>query len=199
MPTGYTAGVTDSTTLTEFAWTCARAMGALVMMRDEPTGAPIPQEFAPSAFYLERMDEARARLASVREWTDHDAVADMTAEIDRDKRVVMDLNAEAIEKTNAYNKLLSKVIEWEPPTSDHVGLQDFMIQQLTTSRDHDGHQFETRVKVVSPQQWKAQQLAKAEEDYQYAEREWNAEVHRTQERNEWLKALRENLPPGGSR
>jgi len=37
MPTGYTNCIKDGVTFEQFVWKCARAMGALVMMRDEPS------------------------------------------------------------------------------------------------------------------------------------------------------------------
>jgi hypothetical protein len=50
MPTGYTAAVADGT-ITEFpdfAMQCARAFGTLVLMRDEPQDAAIPEKFEPA-------------------------------------------------------------------------------------------------------------------------------------------------------
>jgi hypothetical protein len=43
MPTGYTYEIEDGsiTELNEYVWRCARAMGAMVMMRDKPSGARI--------------------------------------------------------------------------------------------------------------------------------------------------------------
>ena len=46
MPTGYTADIQDGkiTTLREYALSCARAFGALIMMRDDPHDAPIADD-----------------------------------------------------------------------------------------------------------------------------------------------------------
>ncbi len=51
MPTGYTDAVKDGITFDQFVLGCARGMGALVMMRDEPSGTPIPERFEPSRFF----------------------------------------------------------------------------------------------------------------------------------------------------
>jgi len=37
-----------------FAMSCARAFGALITMRDEPADAPIPDEFKPDPYHMER-------------------------------------------------------------------------------------------------------------------------------------------------
>ena len=64
MPTGYTASVADGrvTEFAPFALQCARAMGALIMMRDEPHDAPIPERFEASDYYSKSLAEARERL-----------------------------------------------------------------------------------------------------------------------------------------
>lgn len=75
MPTGYTADVASGkiTSLRDFALICARGMGALVMMRDEPFDAPIPERFEPSVFYKKHLDEAKQELAALRAMTAEDA------------------------------------------------------------------------------------------------------------------------------
>lgn len=47
MPTGYTADVQSGkvTDFAEYAMNCARAFGALVLMRDDPSDADIPERF----------------------------------------------------------------------------------------------------------------------------------------------------------
>ena len=47
MPTGYTAPIKDGISFNDFMWGCARAFGALIMMRDDPPGTPIPERFEP--------------------------------------------------------------------------------------------------------------------------------------------------------
>ncbi len=63
MPTGYTADIAKGITFQQYAWSCARAFGALVMMRDEPSDAPIPEAFTPSDYHVKALAEARAKLA----------------------------------------------------------------------------------------------------------------------------------------
>ena len=65
MPTGYTADVMDGkvTDFKLFAMQCARAFGALVIMRDEPLNAEIPDEFSPSNYHFQELEQARERLA----------------------------------------------------------------------------------------------------------------------------------------
>lgn len=59
MPTGYTVGIADGkiTTFEQYAMTCARAFGALVMMRDDPFDAPIPEEIKVADYYVTNAKE----------------------------------------------------------------------------------------------------------------------------------------------
>jgi hypothetical protein len=52
MPTGYTAPIADGMTFEQFALGCARAFGALVTMRDEPSDAPIPERLEPDTPFV---------------------------------------------------------------------------------------------------------------------------------------------------
>lgn len=62
MPTGYTAAIADGISFTNYAMGCARAFGALIEMRDEPSDAPIPEEFKPSTYHLEELQKAQKKL-----------------------------------------------------------------------------------------------------------------------------------------
>lgn len=67
MPTGYTADLTLDTPFERFAMRCARAMGACVMMRDDPMDAPIPDKWEPDDYYRKRLEDAKAKLAAAEE------------------------------------------------------------------------------------------------------------------------------------
>jgi len=50
-------------TFPEFALECARAFGALVMMRDAESGAVIPERFEPGDWNSKKLTEAKRKLA----------------------------------------------------------------------------------------------------------------------------------------
>jgi hypothetical protein len=143
MPTGYTDCVRSGevTEFADFAMKCARAFGACIEMRDEPSGTPIPEAFEPEA-------------------------------------------------------MLANVNEWEPPTSEHARLKEFMREQLESSIKWDcGDGTIAYPKPVdkTPAEWRAERLASLASDIAYHEREWRKEVERTESRNEWIKSLRDSL------
>ena len=82
MPTGYTDAVAtgEIKTLKEFAYRCARAMGACIDMRDKPMDAPIPERFEPSSFYKAKIDTLTQELETLRATSDEDLAEQAEAE-----------------------------------------------------------------------------------------------------------------------
>jgi hypothetical protein len=79
MTTGYTAAIANDITFNDFAMRCARAMGALVMMRDEPFDAPIPERFEPSDYHIKKIADASARLLELQAMSEIEAIASAQA------------------------------------------------------------------------------------------------------------------------
>lgn len=195
MPTGYTADIHDGKDITfrDFALGCARAFGALIEMRDEPPGAPLPEKFEPHTYHQEKRDEAAARLidlaamtddecrtAAEREWLD--AMADKRRR-DADDRAL----------AARYNAMLAEVLAWEPPTDEHVGMKTFMVEQLESSIRFDtGYERPDPVRLT-PKQWRTAQRERAERDIAYHEEQHAKDVERARGRSQWLSALRDSL------
>lgn len=199
MATGYTHGVKDGTVtkFNEFAWECARAFGALVLMRDDPHGTPIPERFEPNTGHYDK-DIARyeAELAEVEAWSTDDAIAaqqaaglervEGDAERDRERHLAAE----------RYNRMIAQVEEWEPPSDDHQGLKDFMLEQLTSSMQFDCTKFSmVEPDPLPPAEYKAGRVAEIREQLSRTRQLRAEEIERTESRNEWLRLLRESVPP----
>ena len=192
MPTGYTAGVTETTTLAEFTMACARAFGALITMIDDPSDAPIPDEFKPSDHHVEALKRERARLAELRTMSAESATAMCAADYAQATaswRKSMDENAATRAK---YERLIGLVQEWKPPTLDHIELRDFMVEQLRSSIECDCFDREKPVKG-NPSEWLAAQIESAEWSVAYHEEKHREEVERARKRTEWVRELRASL------
>ena len=120
MPTGYTANVPDGITFEQFVWQCARGMGALVMMRDEPTGAPIPERFEPSDYNAKRLQEATDELARLRSLTPEQMQAECEAKHAKSEAQKKKRLAENEAQLAAYRAMLDQVLAWVPPTKDQA-------------------------------------------------------------------------------
>lgn len=196
MPTGYTARVMETDiSFRQFALSCARAFGALIEMRDDDMDAPIPEEFKPSPYYAEHLAEARAEYGRLAEF-DADAQAEFGS---REKQAALKSQREYLAKSREENASLKKMLEeveaWAVPSPDHEKLKEFMIQQLTISF-HDLKWSEDslqRIEEKQPIDFYNEALERALKNIPYYQKELLAEQSRVNERNEWLKQLRESL------
>lgn len=197
MPTGYTADVQSGkiTDFQTFALRCARAFGALIELRDEPSDAPIPSKLGRSDHHSKALREAAGRLQALKSMSAAGAQraaneANKEAEAAHERRV-----AEKKMQRDRYEAMLAKVSAWTPPSADHVDLRDFMLQQLRESIDFDcGGRDEAPAPLSGPD-WLAREIKSAEWSVAYHKREQRKEDERYSGRQEWIDKLRSSLVP----
>jgi hypothetical protein len=199
MPTGYTSSLYDGEqSFEDFTLRCARAMGALISMRDAPWDAPIPDEVEPSTKYHDdAIAAARARLRKLDGITP--ATAEKEAKREYEKRFAVrdDTEAERRERRARYEEMVRQVEAWEPPTADHTGLKDFMLEQLRQSIDFDTKPWAMPVDdPLSGQEWIEVQRAQAERNLTHHIAEREKEIERATARTAWIKALKASLNSG---
>jgi hypothetical protein len=194
MPTAYTADVGDGeiSDLATFALRCARQFGALVAMRDDDLGAPIP-EFVPSNYETRRINAAKAELDKLRGMSETEII-----------RACMHEHAETVAErkkweqdrlaTKArYEGMLAKVVEWQAPSAEHAGLKEFMESQLRESIRFDcGHEYKAP-EPVPVDEWYANKMRSAADDVLRAQKGLDEERERCRKRNEWVQQLKESL------
>lgn len=194
MPTGYTAKIKEGQTFNEFILGCARAFGALIEMRDEPGDAVIPESFAPSNYHNDKRKLAEVELIEIRNMSAEEVkkaakLAYLDAKEDYDSRA-----RERNELKKRYAAMLVEVTKWEPPTPDHQGLKEFMVQQLSESIKFDCYEYEPPIEQ-SADDWYKDRLSASERSVAYHREEYRKEIERAGSRSEWLKKLRDSLPP----
>jgi hypothetical protein len=194
MPTGYTSPVADGkvTTLREYALSCARGMGALIMMRDEPWDAPIPERFEPGTkFYDEGIASARAILAELPTLSLEECERRAAAE--RAAKAAADASYRADKQANRqrYEGMIALVAPWEGAPD---GLKEFMLSQLRESIDFDCREYpRDEPPVETGAEWRERTAKKAAKDLGYHEQHRAEEIHRTEQRNAWIAQLRAAL------
>lgn len=190
MPTGYTAKLMEEgQTFPEFAMTCARAFGATIMMRDEPSDAQIPEEFPVSDYHLKAGQKAREEFARLSAMTNEERIAFGTQAREEAENYRVNCQARNRAENARLRDMADKVRSWTPPTPEHTELQKFMLQQIEVSMND----YEPERSTKSPMEYYAEALTRAERDIHYHAEGYAKEIERTRERNEWIKALRASL------
>jgi hypothetical protein len=194
MPTGYTHKVCDGTLtgFPEFAMTCARAFGALIMMREDPADKPIPDEIAPeTSYYNKRVAESLKRMGDVQAMTnaeaDEAAAAEHAEALASRAKYLADKDAEAAR----LNAMLMKVRRWQPPTPDHAEMKRFMVDQLTISMP--GNYAQDMPVALDGPTWRGKTIADLAASIVRVRKEITKEIERASGRTKWVKALRSSL------
>lgn len=198
MPTGYTHSLYEGkdVSLNEFILDCARAFGALIHMRDESMAVKIEYRKANDSYYERGLEKAQKDLAVISKLS----VQHCKKQAEREFKEEIECNAnkvkELLKLKERYLNMLNKVMLWEPPTSDHVELKNFMIQQLNDSIKHDCDvEYYQNIKSVqlTGSQWKKNKLKRIKDDIKYYTEELNKEIQRCKEANDWIDQLFHSL------
>lgn len=195
MPTGYTAKIAEGegVTFPEFALACARAFGALILMRDDSPDAPIPDQFPADTYHRDRQDKALAHLIDLSNMTDEECAVEAKREyVDALSAHRRYERAEAETKAR-YEAMLDQVLAWEPPTDEHVELKAFMVEQIESSIRFDtGYERPSPVRKTGAE-WRTAQREKAERDVEYHAKEQAKADERATGRSEWVQQLKASL------
>jgi hypothetical protein len=194
MATGYTSCIGDGAAFEEFVLGCARAIDYLATMRDEPSGAAIPDEFHPSPYYFERRVELNERLAQLKSMTTREAEAAARREAEERKACRAKSARDNGRLRQLYEKMLERVRNWAPPTSEHQGLKDFMVQQIEQSVAWDCRPDDNEpVLARTAAQWLSEELEDCRNDIARNEKHLAEEVERARARTAWVQALKKSL------
>lgn len=196
MPTGYTYNIKNGITFEKFAMQCARGMGALMEMRDQPADAPIPERFEPCDYHAKKLVEAKQHL----EWLQQISAIEAEREIDREHKEACIFNQASNQASIAlrsrYQTMLDSVNDWVPPTVDHVGFKEFMAEQITSSMRVDCYRAEELpADPIRPtfEEWRAKKIERTQSDITSYDQSYTKEVERTEGCNSWIKALRDSF------
>jgi len=201
MPTGYTAPVQDGTIteLSDFALICARAFGAMVLLRDSDQSLEATRRFIAegayaesSSYYEERLTEARARLDALLAMNDADALAAAQAERDSAEEREREREEKRLRELARYETMIAKVKAWPAPTTEHERFKDFMLDQLRSSIDFDCRPFSMPLPEVSLA-WRDTEIEREVASIARCEEEIAKERERNDGRRAWITALIDSL------
>lgn len=195
--TGYVHNMIDKgQTFPQFAMECARAFGALILMRDDPMNTPIPEEMKPDEYYFRAIKEDQDRLERLSAMTAGELLAEGQKLRQQEIRRCQESLAKERDELLKISAMLERVNAWTPPTPDHQGLKSFMVQQLTESaKYHDsGGESLAKAEAKSARDYGRDALANARDNLEYATKRLADEQRRCAERTAWVKSLRNSLP-----
>jgi hypothetical protein len=194
MPTGYTCAIKDGISFQQFALGCARAFGACITMRDDPSDAQIPDKFEPSTHYAKLLQDANNKLAELEALTPQECEdAALKEYLDGCEQNAV-RRQEYADLRMKYEAMLACAQEWVPPTPEHQGLKDFMIQQISESIRFDcNDEYITAPTKKSGAVWLSEQIKSTKKRIASYAEENDQEIERARSRTDWVNALRNSL------
>jgi len=165
-------------------------------MRDDSTDTKIPTEFMPSTYYVEALEKAQRELKRLQTISSETALVFAKKEF---AEVIKNQQERISENNNLrkkYKDMLLQVKEWQPPSPEHLGLKDFMVQQITDSIKWDcnnSYLLDNPPKLLGGNEWLSQKTAKVLKDIEYHTKENQEEIERAKTRTMWIKQLRNSL------
>lgn len=200
MPSGYTAVFEkrDDVTFEEFVWRCARAMGALIHMRDEPMDAKIKLSYNNDTYHEDNIKKAVENLAIYSKMSLERAQAQMNKEYASSEKFAREAMKEHAVLRKRYTKMLDQVKAWNPPTFDHENFKKFMIDQLTQSIDWDCNDKYYLEQLERPRQtakeWLNDKIVEAKHDIEYHTKHLVDQKAIEKNRVDWIEALMKSVP-----
>jgi len=196
MPTGYTAGILDGTVTTfpQFAKLCMRAFGATIHMRDDDMDAEFTPR-TPSDYHSKAIEKAKQSIVDAQKLTDDEIVDTRKKELEDIKKYHLEAIEKAKKATIEMNKILSDVRKWQPPTPDHTGIKDFMIDQIektidfdckTDYHDEELAKIELDLLTLNASEIRKDMIEKAKKDFEHNTKNYNEDVERCDKSNQWV-------------
>lgn len=196
MPTGYTAGILDGTitTFPQYAKLCMRAFGATIHLRDESLDAEYEKR-TPSDYYSKEIEKAKQLLKDAETLSDEEIITNRKTELETSKEYHLKAIAKAKVDTKNMNDILKDVRKWQPPTSEHTGIKDFMIDQIEKTLDFDCKtkyhdeglaKIELELLTLNASEIRKSMIEKAKKDFEYNTKNYNEDVERCDKSNQWV-------------
>jgi hypothetical protein len=191
--TGYVHPVLDGEhDFQHFVWSAARAMGALVHLRD-CGGREVTYPQGGGGWYVDEAARLRAVLDQLTAFDAytvylHEQHVKQCAEVKRARE-------EAEIHKRRWEEVYGRVVDWDPPTKEHVAFKEFMLQQLKmTSWYEHGDPDPVPQDPTELRSAHKQCLETLANQLQSVEEKISQLTALQDERTAWIKALHQNIP-----
>jgi hypothetical protein len=197
MPTGYTAAINDNCSFEEFVLQCSRAMGASIMLRDDPdTVLPTPENVSDLSEYYPKQLATSERL--LKSWNKMPRIRRKRLyclEMKRSLHYIGKRIAESLSLKKKYERMLKKVKAWNPPSSEHENFKEFMERQIVESIDFDCDTKYTEKKMEIPcfDTWESDYEKELVKDIKYYKEKIKEELSRNSDRANWIADVWKSL------
>lgn len=201
MPTSYTSFIEDGkiTTGKEFLSLCCRQFGVCIGMREKPLLEPIAEKFEPDSIYEKKLQRAIIELEEARKLKIEDVIIIIQKQtMEREKSIKQQIVKDR-EIYDKYSKIRQDIEKWIPPTSDHISLKEFALEQIDLCLlDYNSGYYQKELEklyhtAIAPAEYISMKITSCEKHLEIARKSYEDEIKRVNNRNLWLKEFRESF------
>lgn len=203
MPTGYTAGIIygETKTFQDFAKQCMRAFGATIHMRDESMDKEYEPR-TPSDYHIKELEKLKKRLEIANTYSDENLIEFKKTELEKDLEYHNKRIQEIKESKIKLESFLESTVNYIPPTDEHQGIKDFMIDQISKTIDFDcsTKYHDEKLSIISTELSnlnanviRFEMIKNIQKDIDYHVKEQKEEIKRCAESNKWAEAFLSSL------
>ena len=187
MATGYTMKIEEGQSFKDFVLNCSQAFSRRASEEGELKEHPVDE------YYKDELEKAKKELLTAGTLTTEQAEVEVEKEYTREMKSREDSIQGNKDLRLKYEVMLTKVNNWEAPTSKHIPLKEFMVGQIESSIIYDCYYVPATPKKRTPQEWIATQIKRAEHNIEYHKKEWEESLERNKSNNDWVRNLKESL------
>lgn len=203
MSTGYTAGILNGKikSFKQFATQCIRAFGGAIHMRDDDWDAPYRPDKV-SDHYPNLIKEINKKIEKLNNMSDKELIRLRKKELIEQKKRYQEYVEERMEARLKLNRFLDDAKKYTPPTPEHEGIKNFMIEQLTDTIGWDGDpsyyekqigELDKILENLDPVEIKNELMEDYLQDLERNKKHLAEEEARVNQRNEWSRQYLESL------
>lgn len=203
MPTGYTAKLFDGydQSFEEFAIQCSRAFGAYAHMKDEPCSIDVPEMIPFDLTHeYDNIGYALQLFVDFQNQSDESVEIKMKQEYEYSLEKLQSSIKQKRAAQQRYEDMLRKVEAWTPPTENHHGIKEFMMQQLKDSLvsdcsiDSEKQQIQELQKNNETfEEYRVRETEALQNNLQFAKEQLERKITEIQEKNQWIQEFRKSL------
>jgi len=193
MPTGYTAEIEKGIDFKTFVLRCSRAFGACIVQRDDNSEI-LPQLQESDDHHEKGIITAKNELNVLEGLTPEEQTLNAEVEFKKEVADHHESKTKNQQLKYKYERMFEKAKDWKPPTSEHMGLKEFMIEQLKSSLKFDIHDYDNNHLWKEPElktgeTWIEKKIEACRWSLQYHLKEDVKEKARIKDGNEWITQL----------
>lgn len=196
MPTGHTEKILDGCTFEEFVWSCARSMGFMIHMKEDPTDAPISISKASlfeESWHRNQLDKLTQNMDMFLGFSEYDWSEYIEAQCTEEINMRIKIRETASRTKKLYEEMLDKVSKWNAP-DEFDFLKEYLFSQIQDSIKHDCIESKYNDPNLVEKSSKEYILKETKKCIEYHKKELEKEKERETKRLEYIQALDKSVP-----